>query len=39
MAVKKRKSTMQKVIQVFVVFMLALMILSSLVVLLSAIQF
>lgn len=36
MAAKKRKSTMQKVIQVFVVFMLALMILSSLVVLLSA---
>lgn len=36
MAVKKRKSTMQKIIHAFVVFMLALMIISSVIVVASA---
>ncbi|AIG65198.1 DUF4044 domain-containing protein [Weissella tructae] len=35
MATKKRKSTMQKIIKVFVVFMLAIMIVSSLLAILS----
>lgn len=38
MAVKKRKSTMQKIIQFFVVFMLILMVVSSLITVFMAIQ-